>query len=282
MLKPVEIKISIVIFDAEIDEVFECLSSLMAAIDVLDLAQRGRASGRVILINNSYHRLISPDMFEELPKAFGERNFGLDIIQGHGNIGYGSGHNLTINAEYRFQHQYHIFMNSDVILDENALLEGITMLEAEQRYAMISPSAVNMSDEKQYLCKRQPSLLIFLLRGLRLDWINSIFKNRIAAYEMRDLSESITSEGILIASGCFMFCRSSAVAQIEGFDERFFLYFEDFDFSLRLRKVGEIVYAPSVKIKHFGGNASRKGAQHFIYFCTSALKFFRKHGWKWV
>ena len=53
--------------------------------------------------------------------------------------------------------------------------------------------------------------------------------------------------------------RTKSFKKIRGFDKRYFLYFEDFDLSLRMSKVGKLVYAPNVKITHGGGGASKKG-----------------------
>ena len=62
---------------------------------------------------------------------------------------------------------------------------------------------------------------------------------------MHDLSEKEPSVDIPITSGCFMLLRSESLIEIGGFDERYFLYFEDFDLSLRLGKKGKLAYLPS-------------------------------------
>jgi GT2 family glycosyltransferase len=92
------------------------------------------------------------------------------------------------------------------------------------------------------------------------------------------LQESANIKDIEIASGCFMFFRKQALVFVKGFDQKYFLYFEDFDLCLRLRKQWKIAYLPNVKISHFGGNASRKGWRHTVFFIESALFFFKNHG----
>jgi GT2 family glycosyltransferase len=77
-----------------------------------------------------------------------------------------------------------------------------------------------------------------------------------------------------------MFARTQALKDIGGFDEEFFLYFEDFDLSLRMREVGRIVHLPTAKIIHLGGNSAAKGPHHIRLFVQSAIRFFQKHGWK--
>ncbi len=85
-----------------------------------------------------------------------------------------------------------------------------------------------------------------------------------------------------VMSGCFMLLRRKAVDATGGFDPGFFLYFEDFDWSVRLNRVAGSAYVPAVRIVHHGGGAARKGWRHIAWFSRSATRFYRKHGWKWV
>ena len=73
-----------------------------------------------------------------------------------------------------------------------------------------------------------------------------------------------------------------AVTGAGGFDPSFFLYFEDYDWSMRLARVTTTAYVPSVRIVHYGGEAARKGWRHVESFVRSGVRFYRKHGWKWV
>ena len=47
-------------------------------------------------------------------------------------------------------------------------------------------------------------------------------------------------------------------------------------------EVTTTAYVPSVRIIHYGGDAAGKGWRHIAYFVRSGLRFYRKHGWKWV
>jgi hypothetical protein len=83
-----------------------------------------------------------------------------------------------------------------------------------------------------------------------------------------------------LASGCFMFARRDELAAVGGFSPDYFLYFEDYDLSIRLRRRSRIAYVNRVRIVHHGGEAAKKGRTHVRLFLTSALRFFRTHGWK--
>jgi GT2 family glycosyltransferase len=98
---------------------------------------------------------------------------------------------------------------------------------------------------------------------------------------MRGITEEKVVQGVPIASGCFMLLRRAAFDAVGGFSPQFFLYFEDFDLSIRLRQAGwEIAYLPSMVITHYGGNAAKKGLAHIRMFVSSAVLFFNLHGWR--
>ncbi len=189
------------------------------------------------------------------------------------NIGFGRAHNMAINASIA---EYHLILNPDAITDVNALTQGIRYLTANPDVELVAPAVLTPSGEQHHLCRRYPSLFNLFLRGFMPRSFTTMFNNRLAHYEYRELSPDEPSGKITLASGCFMLCRTSALQRIHGFSEKYFLYFEDYDLSLRL---GEIAYLPSMKIVHHGGGASLKGLLHIFYFCRSAVTFYRTHGW---
>jgi GT2 family glycosyltransferase len=87
--------------------------------------------------------------------------------------------------------------------------------------------------------------------------------------------------GIPALSGAFMLVKRFAIDKTGGFDPKFFLYFEDFDWSVRLNRITKTAYVPAVEIGHHGGHAARKGFRHIYWFVKSGFRFYRLHGWKW-
>lgn len=59
-----------------------------------------------------------------------------------------------------------------------------------------------------------------------------------------------------------MLCRTDALRAVGGFDERYFLHFEDLDLSVRLHAQGRVVSDPGVTIVHHGGNSAKRGLAH--------------------
>jgi len=199
------------------------------------------------------------------------------LLQGHGNVGYGTAQNLAIRTA---RSDYHLLLNPDLELEEDFLATGIRYLENEQDISVVSPHAQYKNGQKQYLCKRYTSLLIFFLRGFLSSLGRRLFESKLAKYEMHELQESTTSKNIPIVSGCCMLCRTEKLQEIAGFDENYFLYFEDFDLSMRLQKTGGLAYVPAMKIVHHGGKSAAKGMAHIYYFARSGIRFFNTYGWQ--
>jgi GT2 family glycosyltransferase len=80
-------------------------------------------------------------------------------------------------------------------------------------------------------------------------------------------------------SGCFMFLRMQMIKKIGGFDDRFFMYFEDFDLCRRLHTVSKTIYYPFVSIMHVCASEHHRKFSLFKISFISALKYFNKWGW---
>jgi hypothetical protein len=77
-----------------------------------------------------------------------------------------------------------------------------------------------------------------------------------------------------------MLVRRQALDAVGGFNEAFFLYFEDYDLSRRLAKHGSLLQVPGMRIIHHGGGAARKGWRHIRWFARGGWQFFQRWGWR--
>ena len=199
----------------------------------------------VYLIDNSEFSELSLADFEDSRLQADHLGVELRLLHGHGNVGYGAAHNLLIND---LESEFHLMLNPDVVLDKLFLATGINYLIAHKGVALVAPMASHETGERQFLCKRYPSVFTLFVRGFLPRNSHKLFTKRLARYEMRDLHAEQINDDIPIASGCCMLTRSSALTAIKGFDARYFLYFEDFDLSLRIRQQGRIAYLPTMKL----------------------------------
>lgn len=202
----------------------------------------------------------------------------INVLTGHGNVGYGLGNNIAFNHS---SGDYFLVLNPDVILAEDSLTSALSFMAVHPGCGLLVPNAFDSNHQKLYLCKRYPSVFDLLIRGFLPHRLKSVFSHRLERYEMRDLlHEDEVFWNPELVSGCFMLFRAEVFAALQGFSPNYFMYFEDFDISIRARKISSVAYVPSVKIEHYGGYASRKGLKHISMFLRSARTFFNSHGWK--
>ena len=200
-----------------------------------------------------------------------------ELVAGHGNIGYGAAQNLAIR---RSSADYHLVLNPDVELDEGALLESLRFLDANPDVVLVAPRGVDGSGRNAGLAKREPSVLVLLLRALSVPASPGFFGRRVGRYVYNDRLPSEQPVPIDLASGCYMFCRTSALRAVGGFDERYFLYFEDYDLSRRIAAQGGIFEVPGVGIRHHGGDTARRGLVRVARFVRSGIRYFNSYGWR--
>jgi GT2 family glycosyltransferase len=200
------------------------------------------------------------------------------VLAGHGNVGYGRGHNLAIAQATQ---PLHLILNPDIDLEPGALAAASAFFAAEPGLGLLTPWIGDDAGERQYLCRRYPTLLDLLVRGFLPAGLRQRFTKRLAHYEMRDVIDdaSVFWEPPIV-SGCFMLFRTEVLKRLHGFDPRYFLYFEDYDLSLRAHELARVAYVPAVRVVHHGGGASRKGFAHIRMFGASAFKFFNRFGWR--
>lgn len=268
------LSVSVVVYQPDVAKLVSTLASLGAACNALR-GGRPRFPVELYLVDNGG----LPDIRASLDEL---RAHGVacHILAGHGNVGYGRGHNLAIE---RGSSRYHLVLNPDVELEHDALIRALDFLDIRPDAGLLTPWIGDDQGHQQYLCRRYPTLLDLLVRGFLPGTVRRLFACRLARYEMRD---QINDRDILwdppIVSGCFMLFRASVLKRLAGFDSRYFLYFEDYDLSLRAHELARVVYLPAVRVLHHGGGAARKGSVHIRMFATSAYKFFSRFGWKWL
>lgn len=257
--------ISIVTFNPDFDELKKTLDSLKSALNEFE-----PETFLITIVDNSFGDEVPSFLQNSYP------TLPVKLLHGQGNIGFGRAHNLAM------QHmgEFHLILNPDIQLNPDALINAVTFMRANTNCGLLSPYAIWPNGRKQYLCKRYPAAFDLILRGFAPQLVCSLFSARLAHYEMRNETQNSVYWNPPIVSGCFMFFRSISLKKAGGFSDKFFLYFEDFDLSLRVHKVADTAYVPAVLVIHAGGRASKKGFWHIKLFVQSAITFYKIHGVK--
>src|SRR5690242_2019889 len=110
------LSISIVVYRSPASMLEETLATLGAACVELRRARPGIGLSLIVVDNGGL-----PDVSSSLD-ALGEVGMASTILSGHGNVGYGRGHNLAIEAA---QSSYHLILNPDIDLDADALVVAL-------------------------------------------------------------------------------------------------------------------------------------------------------------
>jgi GT2 family glycosyltransferase len=274
---PASLAVSIVTHAPDWRLLARALASLAEAVAVAR-ARGSLESASLLLVDNG------PEGLAQTLRSLAEAAFArapgtaLEVISGHGNVGFGRGHNLALA---RSRGECHLVLNPDVELDVDAIDAGLRYLGEHPEVGALTPSVRNAEGLRQYLVKAYPSVDVLVLRGFVPRVLHGPFRRSLDAYELRGLDWDREQVPVTLASGCFLLCRRASLEAVRGFDPSFFLYFEDFDLTLRLSRVSRIAYCPDVRILHHGGEAASKGWRHIRLFLASARRFFSRHGWRW-
>lgn len=194
----------------------------------------------------------------------------ISIIFSDRNLGYGAANNLAIK---RIDSEYHAIVNPDIILRSDALSELYAFMRKNKDVGLCIPAVRFLNGDLQNLPKRDPKLKYLVARRLP---IKSMEKHR-RHYCMLDEDMSEVKD-IEFASGCFMFARTELLKETGGFDERYFMYFEDADLSRTIRKRARVVCVPGVTVYHDYMRASAKKFRFLSIHIISMFKYFLK--WK--
>jgi GT2 family glycosyltransferase len=233
------------------------------------------ASAMLLVVDNGPEGMTA--MLAQLAQAALARAPGvaLEVITGQGNVGFGQGHNLGIAKSGC---DFHLVLNPDVEMAREALDAALRYLQSRPAVGALTPSVRGADGEREYLVKGWPTPGVLFVRGFVPRFLHGLFRRSLDAYELRHLDWEREQSPVRIASGCFLLCRRALLDQVKGFDPDYFLYFEDFDLTLRLSKVTTVAYCPQVRIVHHGGKAATKGLRHIAWFVRSARRFFGAHG----
>jgi len=201
----------------------------------------------------------------------------VECVFSNKNLGFGAGHNVAIRKS-RDKSKYHLILNPDIFFERGVIEEIYNFMEANGDVGLIMPKVCYFDDSVQYLCKLLPTPFDFFLRRSNFKVLKTIFKNRLDNYEFKFTGYDKIMD-VPHLSGCFMFVRRDVFRKVGIFDERFFMYLEDVDFSRRIHAHYKTLYYPQVSIYHQCAMDSHSNLAAFTYHVFSAIKYFNKWGW---
>ena len=193
------------------------------------------------------------------------------LIETGTNRGFGAGHNVVLPM---LQSKYHFVINPDVLLRDNVFEKICGYMEENPDIGVVSPRICFPDGRLQVLGKRNPKLkYLFASRLRRNDRTSKLLEE----YAMLDKDLSVPQD-IEYTSGCFIGFQTSVYKELGGFDERYFMYFEDADISREALKITRVVYYPYATIYHVWERGSKTNKKLLMIHISSMFKYFFK--WK--
>ena len=228
----------------------------------------------IVYVDNASTDPISVGFLEQA-----ERDRRLKLVKSPANVGFAGGNNLAVkNASGEI-----IFiLNPDTAVKSDTLQKMVSYLEAHPKIGILGPQLVYSDGTIQESCRRDMSFLDLIIKRTFLRFL-PVFRGRVQKYLMNDFKHDKTQNVELITGAAMMLPRD-VFEKVGGFDDRYFLFMEDFDLCKEVRKAGySVTYFPDAQIEHYhkrlsGGNFfSMLMKRVFWLHVQSATKYF----WKW-
>jgi hypothetical protein len=190
------------------------------------------------------------------------------------NLGFGTANNVGVGHA---QGEYLFLLNSDVVLTADILPPLLAKLNQDPRIGIVGPRLLNPDGSFQLSVSREIGLLGEFLT-LQQVWRYRNPASRDALAQIYDHDQAVE-----IVVGAAMVMRRSLFNQVGGFDENFFMYFEESDLCKRIRDLGHtILYTPEVSVVHLGGYSVAQSAGPMAQeYRRSQRYYYQKHRPLW-
>jgi GT2 family glycosyltransferase len=255
---------------------FKSQAKTLACIDSIQKSDLAGLTCEIIIIDNAS----GGNELEDIKKNILSNVVSCKFIQSEINLGMGAGNNVGINNSTG---KFILILNPDTILEKNTIKILYNHLNDFSEAGIVGPKLLNPDGSLQYSCFRGWKAYTPILRR---TFLGKIFKKHLNGFLMNDFDHNSIKTVDWLMGSCLMFKREVLTKINGGFDERFFMYFEDTDLCRRIKKIGlKVVYNPEAKVVH---NHSRHSAEKPWYLSLFINKMTRvhiasyiKYFWKW-
>jgi GT2 family glycosyltransferase len=202
--------------------------------------------------------LLTVNIPEVLPFAAGSFRFPVHVVENDAPKGFGANHNA---AFLRSSHDVFCVVNPDIRLPTDPFPDLLERL-ADAKTGVVAPLAQSTEGKVEDSARAFPTPFFILRKAL--------LGPPPPRYRAGDAD--LTPDWV---GGMFMLIPRDAFGMVNGFDERYHLYYEDVDLCARLRLAGkEIVFCPSVEVLHDAQRQSRHSLRYLGWHLASMLRFF--------
>lgn len=196
----------------------------------------------------------------------------IEYIDNQSNLGFGKGHNVVLG---RIDSDFHAIVNPDIEISEDVFSAILSYFDAEKNVGMVIPKIVDIQGNIQAAYREYPTIFDMMVRM----FCKSCFKKRQAKHTLQYKDYSKPFE-VPFAQGCFLVIRTELFKNLNGFDDRYFMYMEDVDLCRRVNEKSRVMYYPGASVTHAWEKGSHKSMKLMTIHIRSMLSYFKKWGWK--
>ena len=192
---------------------------------------------KIILVDNEYSEKSLIDLRNKHKEliVFKEKN----------NLGFAGGNNIGIRYALENDYDYIMLLNNDTEVKENFILPLVERIEKDHSLGAVQPLILNFSN-KSIIWNAGGKLNKFL--GITSTRLNNNKLNSSIVFD--DYTDWI--------SGCCILIKSEILTKVGLLDEKFFNYYEDVDWSLRMKNLGyDLGFVKESIIYHHGSSSSK-------------------------
>lgn len=193
----------------------------------------------------------------------------IKVIKNKENLGFAGGNNVGIRYALENGADFLLLLNNDTLVDEKLIIQLLEVAEKRKGSGVLSPKIYFAPGYEFHKDQYKPSERgkVIWYAGGKVDWDNVYGSNhgvdQIDKGEFNELTETD------FATGAAMFLRREALKDAGLFDEKYFMYLEDVDLSLRMkRKDWRVLYAPPAHLWHKVAQSSAIGGGLNDYYTT--------------
>jgi len=228
---------------------------------------KGRRSVNIVIIDNCS---------EDLPNIIKQKYPDTKYVANRANLGFAKAANIGMNLTSA---EFVLLLNPDAILMDGFFDSIYDYSLNNKRVAISGPLIYEQNGSVQGSARKFPSVLTSIFG--RKSPLTKLFPNN--AFTKKEFicfnsngKDPMDADWL---SGACMLIRREAFVAVGGFDEKFFLYWEDADLCKRLKVLGwRIVYYPKAAIMHFVGKSSNtQPVVSICHFHNSCFRYFTRH-----
>ena len=199
------------------------------------------------------------------------------VIENPNNAGFGAANNRAMEQA---RGELFLLLNSDAFVHEGALQKLIEYSKSHPQTGVIGPRLQNEDGTLQRSCYRFPSPAHSWRENL---WVASLLPSSSRWSDWKRWPHDEEREVDWVVGACFV-VRRAVFADVGGFDERFFMYFEEIDWQRRARDAGwKIAFVPTSVVTHLGGASAANGSSGAVEQARVSESFFQSldfYAWK--